>query len=150
MAATVQKNLLGSINTILNTAATLANNSLALSATYNNTIGGTGDGYTRVRFSLSVTFGVAPIANTGCSIWILTTQDGTAGGTFEDGGASLTPARNPDCFIPVRAVNTAQEIHEVCDFPPGNVQVLLKNDNTGQTMNANWTLKLIPYTPEMV
>jgi hypothetical protein len=148
MSMSVEKIALGTQATPLTTGATLANNALAISAAYNNTIGGgSGDGYARARFTLNVTFSVAPAASTGISVWLLTSEDGT---TYEDGDASTTPARPPDIVIPVRAVTTAQQIARDAYLPPGLLKVLAKNDATGQTMSSGWTLKLLPYTPTAV
>jgi hypothetical protein len=146
MASTL-KQLVSSQQTLLNTGATLTNNSQAISSAFDNTQGGTGDGYTKGRLTLSGTFGTAPAANTGLSIWFLTSEDGT---TYEDGDASTTPSRPPDYVIPVRAVNTAQLIAKECLLPAAKFKVLARNDGTGQTLNSGWTLKVLPITSQLV
>lgn len=142
-----EKYLLGSQATVLSTAATLANNALVAGSAYDNTQGQTGDGYTECDVELAVTFGVAPTANTGVSIWFLRSQDGT---NYEDGSSSVTPARAPDIAIPVLASTSAQRIIRPATLPPGKITVLLKNDGTGQTMSSGWTLKLRPITRQGV
>lgn len=154
MAAVVEKNLLGTVATVLNTAATLTNNSLAISSAYNNTAGNApdsthGDGYARGRFSFSGTFGTSPGANTGLSIWLLTSQDGTDG-TYEDGGTSTTPSRSPDLVIAFEVTTSAQIVNGECNLPPGYFKVLAKNDGSGQTISSGWTLKMLPTTREAV
>jgi hypothetical protein len=148
----VTKLLLGSQTTLLSTGLnSLANNSLAISAAFDNTIGaGGGDGYLLADFELVLgTVGSAYAANTGYSLWILQSQDGT---NYEDGGTSTTPARPPDVVFPVQAITGAQRImRRAIEMAPGLAKYLLKNDGTGQTMNASGnTLKVRPYTPEFV
>lgn len=148
--ATTEKFLLGSQTTLLDTGLnSLANNGLAISATYNNTQGGgAGDGYTLCDLELVCNYGTAPSVNTACSVWFLATQDGT---NFEDGSATVTPARAADVVIPVRAVTGAQRIIRRAWVPWGNFQALLKNDGTGQAMAATGnTLKIRPVTVQAV
>lgn len=149
--ATIEKYLLGTNASLLTTELnSLANNSLAVaSAAYNNTVGGGGgDGYTLGEFELVFTFGVAPTANTGLSVWLLGVPDGT---NYEDGSSSITPARLADLVFPVRAVTTAQRVVVRATIPPGNWKALVKNDGTGQALAASAnTLKLRPYTPQGV
>lgn len=119
----------------------LANNALAISAAV---ITVTSGGYLSVEVEGVFTFGVAPTANTGLSVWFLREIDGT---NYEDGSASITPARAPDLVIPVRAVTTAQRVSIPLSLPPGNFFALLKNDGTGQALAASGnTLKIRPTT----
>lgn len=143
--AVTEKYLLGSVTSLLTTGLnSLANNALAVSAAYDNTQGAAGDGYTLCDLELVVTYGTAPAANTGCSVWFLASQDGT---NYEDGDASTTPARNPDVVLPVRAVTTAQRVIRRAWLPWGLSKALLKNDGTGQAMAASGnTLKIRPAT----
>lgn len=147
--ATVEKWLLGTQTSLLTTGLnSLANNARAISAAFDNTIGQTGDGYTLCDVELVVTYGTAPTANTGCSVWFLGSQDGT---NYEDGDASTTPARAPDVVFPLRAVTTAQRIIRRVWLPWGLMKVLLINDGTGQAMAASGnTLKVRPVTREGV
>lgn len=150
MPAQTTKYLLGSQATCLSTGLnSLANNSLAISAAYDNTAASAeGDGYILADFELVVTYGTAPTANTGCSLWILLTQDGT---NYEDGGTSLTPARVPDLVLPLRAVTTEQRIIKRVILPQGIFKILLKNDGTGQAMAATGnTVKIRPTTYQVV
>jgi hypothetical protein len=156
MAASLRKQILGTMTTVLNTGATLTNNALALASAFNNTVGsgsgvGTGDGFPFGRLTWNYTFGVAPTANTGLSVWFLQAPDGTDG-TYEDGGASVMPARGPDLTIGVGSSpdTSAHQVSKDALLPAGYFKVLVKNDGTGQTMSSGWTLKLLPFTEEMV
>lgn len=144
-----EKNVLGSQATVLSTGATLANNAQAISALYDNTVGGGGgDGYSRCRLTLNATWASAPTANTGVSGWFVTSED--AGSSYEDGDASVQPARPPDFTFPVRAVTTAQQVARTAQLPTGKLKVLVRNDATGQTISSGWTVKLLPVTPSFV
>lgn len=147
MPAVVEKYLLGTQTTLLSTGLdSLANNGLAISAEFDNTIGAAGDGYTLCDVELVVTYGSAPTA--GVALWFLGTQDGT---NYEDGDASVTPAKLPACVFPLRAVTTAQRIIRRVALPWGKLKALLKNDGTGQAMAASGnTLKIRPVTRESV
>lgn len=147
--ATTEKYLLGSQTSLLTTGLnSLASNALALSSAFDNTQGQAGDGYTLCDLELVVTYGSAPGANTGVSIWFLGSQDGT---NYEDGDASTTPARMPDVVIPVLATTNAQRIVRRVVLPWGKLKALAKNDNTGQAMAASGnTLKVRPVTRQQV
>lgn len=156
--ATVEKYLLGSAVTLMSTEL----NSLASSATagaissvggtsglFNNTVGGGSmDGYTMALFELVLAAPAGTLtAGTAALIWFLATIDAT---NYEDGSASIIPARSPDLIIPVRAVSTAQRITRKAMIPPGNWYVLL-SQATGQTWGATLnTLKVQPVTFEGV
>lgn len=129
----------------LDSAITTGLNSLANNA---NVAGSaltlTSAGYLVGEVELVVTFGVAPTASTGASVWFLREVDGT---NYEDGSSSVTPARAPDVVLPVRAVTTAQRIVVPCLLPPGTFTPLLRNDGTGQAFAASGnTLKVRPVT----
>lgn len=141
MATSTVKQAYGTIASVLTTELnSMANNALVLSSATSLTE----TGYLECDVEVVCTFGVAPTAGTGFSVWFLRIIDGT---NYEDGGTSVTPSRAPDLVIPARAVATAQRII-VCGYvPPGNFQVLVKNDGTGQALSASGhTLKLIPRT----
>lgn len=130
----------GSVSSVLGTELnSLANNAQAISAAY--TAGG---GYVMAEVELYVSYGSAPTASTGCTVWFLRAIDDT---NYEDGDASVTPGRLPDAVFPLRAVNTAQRITRRVLIPPGTFKVLLRNDGTGQAMAASSnTLKIKPVT----
>ncbi len=158
--ATTQEYLLGSVVTLMSTEL----NSLASSAApsagavssvggtsglFNNTAGGGGlGGYTRGRFELELAApGGTLTAGTAAYIWLISTVDGT---NYEDGSASVIPARLADVIIPVRAVSTTQRIMVIADLPPGNWFVVL-GQNTGQTWGSTLnTLKVVPFTNTFV
>ena len=143
--ATTEKYLLGSQTTLLSTGLnSLANDALAISSAFDNTQGQAGDGYTLCDLELVVTYGTAPTANTGVSVWFLGSQDGT---NYEDGGTSVTPARMADVVLPLLASTSAQRIVQRVVLPAGLLKVLAKNDGTGQAMAASGnTLKIRPIT----
>ncbi|OGT59912.1 MAG: hypothetical protein A3E01_10740 [Gammaproteobacteria bacterium RIFCSPHIGHO2_12_FULL_63_22] len=151
MVAVVEKLLLASSTTVLSTGLnSLANNSLAISSAFDNTIGQTGDGYTLCQIELALAApGGTLTANKSATGWFLQAPDGT---NYEDGGTSTTPARAPDFVIPLAASSSAQRVTiKDIPLPPGLSKVLLKNDGTGQTWNASGnTLILTPYTRELV
>lgn len=133
--------LSGSIATLLSTELnSLANNGLALGAAY-----AAGGNYVLTEIEALVTYGSAPTANTGLSIWFLRAIDGT---NYEQGGDGATvPARAPDMVIPLLASTSAQRITRRCVIPPGTWKPLLYNNGTGQAMAASGnTLKVLPLT----
>jgi hypothetical protein len=146
---TTQKYLFGTQTTLLSTELnSLANNSLAVGSAFDNTQGQAGDGYVLCDLELVVTYGSAPGVSTACTLWCLGTQDGT---NYEDGDASTTPARLPECTFPLRAVTSAQRIIRRVWLPWGKWKPLLKNDGTGQAMASTANqLKVLPYTPQGV
>lgn len=150
MPAVVEKFLLGTQTTLIDTGLnSMANNALVLGSAFNNTIGQTGDGYTLCDVELYFpSMGGTPTANTGFTLWMLGTQDGT---NYEDGDASVTPAKLPSCVFPIRAVATAQRIIRRVSLAWGLWKPLLKNDGTGQSLAATLnTLKIRPVTRESV
>ncbi len=80
------------------------------------------------------------------SIWILPSLDGT---TYEDGSASVTPARAPDDYFFLRAVATAQVLERITiAIPPSKYKLLLRNDTSGGQAftNVNGDNTLVGYT----
>lgn len=133
--------LSGSIATLLSTELnSLANNAMsAASAAY-----ASGGGYLLAEVELLATFGTAPTANTGVALWFLRAIDGT---NYEDGSATVTPARAADVVLPVRAVTTAQRTRRVVLIPPGTFKGLAMNDGTGQALAATGNIiRLLPLT----
>lgn len=96
---------------------------------------------------LSVTYGVAPTANTTVDLYILPLA--SAGGTtYVDGAGGATPVTNSSsyaCSFPLRAVTTTQII-TMTDIPiPGEQFITLLINNAGQTTAASAnTLKMRP------
>ncbi len=154
--ATTQEYAVGTTLTLLSTEL----NSLATSATlaagaissvggtsglFNNTAaGGSLGGYAFGRYELVLAApGGTLTVNTAANVWFLGTVDGT---NYEDGSASVIPARRPDLVIPVRAASTAQRIAVIAPLFPANCFVVLSH-NTGQAWGATLnTLKVSPIT----
>jgi hypothetical protein len=132
VSGTFQALLTTELNSLANNATT------APSAAYS-----AGAGYIMAEVELVATFGTAPAANTGCSVWFLEQPNAT----YEDGSATVTPARPPDVVMPLRPVTTAQRVTRRCLIPPGTFKALLLNDGSGQTMAASGnTLGIKPFT----
>jgi hypothetical protein len=115
------------------------------SGTFDNTYGGGGIGgypYGEVEASIGAPAGTLN-AGAYVNLWFLK-YDGT---NYEDGGASVIPARAADVVIPLRAVSTAQVVilPEV-PIPPG-VWKVLASQVTGQAWAASGnTIKIRPST----
>lgn len=137
-------NVQGTEDTYLSSGATLANNVLLLSAAVTQSNPGYLSGYCTFT---STGFGGVVTVGTQMSGWFIMST--SAGSTYEDGDASTTPARRPDVEFPLRAVSTAQVVSARVDkMPMGTFKLLMKNDGTGQTLNATWSVKCKLYTPQ--
>ena len=97
-----------SINLMTTELNTLTNGSNAISSVggtsgvFNNVVGTTnldGNPYAKVELFLAAYSGT-PSTGGSVYVWFLFDVDGT---DYENGGASVTPARNPDLVIPVNA-----------------------------------------------
>ena len=118
------------------------------SGVFNNVQGGGGlGGFTQGIYELYLPApGGTLSAGTNALIWCLSQIDGT---NYEDGSASVIPARQPDVIIPVRAVSGAQRIHVIGTLPPDTWYVLL-SQNTGQAWASTLnTLKVLPLTNQI-
>ena len=144
--ATTQKWARGTTDTLLSTELnSIANNNNAIKS---SAVTLSTESYVLAEVELRVQFGGTPTANTSISVWFLREIDGT---NFEDGSGSITPARNPDVVIPVRATSNAQRIIKSCVLPPGSFIPLIRNDGTGQSLAASGnTLKVRPVTLQSV
>ena len=85
-------------------------------------------------------------ASTAAYLWFLQSLDGS---TYEDGSASVIPARPANLIVPVRAVSTAQSIIVQGYLPPNTFYVLC-SQNTGQTWGSSGNyLKVSPLTVQI-
>lgn len=134
----------GSWQTVLTTGLdSLANNSLALSAAIDPDISVSVTDALFIEVVPYVSYGSAPTANTGLSIWFIEEVDGS----YEDGDASTTPVDAADVTVGLRAVTGAQRKKERAAAPNNTFKLLLKNDGTGQAMAASGnTVKIRFYT----
>jgi putative methionine-R-sulfoxide reductase with GAF domain len=116
----------------------LANNTnTAAGAAVTNAVGQSNlDGYTRGKVELVLAaYTGTPTANTCVKVWFLKTIDGT---NYEDGSASVTPARRPDVVIPVGAIASGpQRVTVECWMPVGTFKPMARNDGTGITFAAS-------------
>jgi hypothetical protein len=139
-AATVTQRNSATDDTWHSTATTLASNAQVQSG--NITLTNVGD--LSAYCTISVPMSAAPAANSSVVVWF---QVSTNASTFPDGGASVVPARNPDMVFPLRNATGTQVVTiRVERIPLGLFQVLIRNDNTGATMNGTWSLKCKTHT----
>ncbi len=108
------------------------------------------DGYTRTFVWLHL---AAPsgnfAANSAIQFWWLK----KVGTTEEDGSSTITPATDPDFFISIRPVGTAQDIIVDVVFPPGVLDILALNSQGSGTQAlaaTGNTVTLQPYTDQGV
>ena len=132
--------------TVVASGASLANGAGVVSASsYNNVAGGTAGlvGYRRGKFRFSGTFGAAPSANSGLSIYLL--KGNSTGTTFEPSSV-LPPPNQPAATIALDATNATQvRDSDDVDLPAGYWEVMVYN-GSGQTVAAGWSLTLMPIT----
>jgi hypothetical protein len=150
--ATTEKLIIGTESTLATATnlASLANNTLFLSAAFNNVqAGGGGDGYAMCRVTMIITMAVAATANTGFPIWFIKSQDG--GTSYESGDTGYTPLRLPDLVISAPVDTTQRTIMRDVLMPVGFFKTLLKNDGTGQALAAFGSkLSITPITRQSV
>lgn len=145
---TIEQNLLTEI-TLVSSGASLANGAnSALSSALNNVAGGTStvNGYKRGKFRFSGSFGSAPNANGGLSIYAI--QGDSTGTTYETSNVA-PPPNIPIATIAMDATNTTQvRDSEDVDLPAGYWKILVYNNGTGQTVSSTWVLTLMPITDQ--
>jgi hypothetical protein len=82
--------------------------------------------------------------NPAIYLWVLKRTDGT---NYEDGGASIDPARIPEEIIPIRAVNGAQRVRGTIYLDTPEFGKILIGNRTGVAFNASGnTLKYYIHT----
>ena len=154
--ATTEKYLLGAVATLMGAELNALASSAALSAgaiastLYDNTQGaGGGDGFASGDLELSIgALAAAAAAGSAAFVWFLRDPDGS---NFEDGSASVVPARAPDAIIPLRAVAVAQRVTVPAVAAPAGQFKALLGQNTGQALAATGnTLKWRPFTRQAV
>lgn len=140
-AATVT-NTQGTIATWHTGSATLASNSTVTSSTITLA---SGVGYLKAacEFFMPAPSGT-PAANTNIAVWFLLKPDGS---NLEDAASP----RLPDFTFPLAAIAGAQRIvqREILLPAQNGFQVVIKNNGTGVTINTTWTIKCVPYTPQV-
>lgn len=85
--------------------------------------------------------------NPAIYIWLVARTDGT---NFEDGAAGTpgtNPARQPDCIVPLRAVNGAQRVlMRLIPTTPDQGKLLFQNKAGAALASASNTLKYRTYS----
>ncbi len=151
-SAEAAQSLQYSIGTATNLLTTelnaIANNGYAsaVGTAYNNTLGSTGNGATRCRLELFITFAAAPTANTAVVVYLMKSADG--GSTYEPTpSATIAPGSALQVVFPVNSGQAATRGVQDIDCPPGLFRATVKNDGTGQAATASGhTLKVTPIT----
>lgn len=146
-AATTLQLAVGNATTVYTTQldSKASNVWLVASATVDNRITQTLNGYLICRLEWNVTFAANPTAAGGLTGWFLRTTDGT---NFENTPtASVGLGRPPDFFLPVTTGQTGTRVMVDVRCPAERFQVVGNLTNTGQTTAASGnTLKILPIT----
>lgn len=141
-AATVTL-LQGTETTWLTSASTLANNGQVYGA---SAITGV-NGYLGGWCTLNITTASAATAGSAIVAWFRVSTDG--GTTYPDGDSGSTlPAEAPNMIFPLRAASGTQVVTFQIDngkMPVGTFKLLMANQS-GVTLNANWSIKCKPHT----
>lgn len=138
----------GTVQTWVTNSTDVTNNSLILGSAVTVTNTGFMIGDCEIFIN---SFSGAVTAGTAITVWLLHQVDAS---NYEDGGASVIPARLPDMTFPLRAVSTAQRvIRSDVRIPAGLFKPLVYNSGTGVSMQGStggvpWTLKCILQTPQ--
>jgi hypothetical protein len=85
--------------------------------------------------------------NPAIYIWVLKRTDGT---NFEDGGASVDPARRPDAIVPLRAISGTQRVPFSCLTNPDQGKILFGNRAGAALASSGNTIKYYTYGDELV
>lgn len=119
--------------------------SMTSPASYNNTIGQTGDGYTRCIFELVLAYGSAPSANAAAYLWLRQSIDGTNFATAPSSSVNVGP---PQVTFAIPAA-TASRLLATGWCPAGVFTATLQLAGTGQTSSGSGnTLKVYQFTPQ--
>lgn len=144
MPAPFQWGALSSTTTLLSSELnSLANSSANALSAAGAVVAATSHLYGFVEFMAGGTY--TPTANGFIELWLLQSIDGT---NFEDGSATVAPARVADVIIPVRAGTTitprANAGLPPIVLPPGSYKPIVRNQ-TGAALPASGNLIRIAY-----
>ncbi|MBB6053277.1 hypothetical protein [Armatimonas rosea] len=121
---------LGTVTTVLSTGLnSLASNASAISNSY------TTSGWMLARVTLTISYAVAPTANTSIDLFAIQSSDG--GTTWSDGSGSVTPTAGLIKSFGLRAVTGAQVLVDTVMIPPGPIKFLARSNGVGQTAAAS-------------
>jgi hypothetical protein len=146
-AATTQWAEQGTTTDLLLPNSLASNAYTAVSATYNNTVGQTGNGYLYCRFEAILAFPASPSAGAAVYIWVLESLDGSNFATTPT--ATITTGA-PTLAIPITTgtgvTGTRNTVTIRC--PPGSFRIVAQLNGTGQTTNGTGnTIRLRQFTP---
>jgi hypothetical protein len=154
MATTLKMVEQGTAVSLLTTELnSLANNTMcAAGSAVTNAIGTSNtDGYVRGKLELVLAgYSGTPAVGSTIDVWFLKTIDG--GSNYEDGSSSVTPPRNPDAVVPVRAVASGgQRVIVECWVPVGLFKPIARNNGIGLTLASSGnTVKILLNTDQGV
>lgn len=139
--------VLNNTQTLEANGGSCANNALVYADDVNLNLGNnvTGGHYPNCRFVFTGAFSISPTENSVLALYAEYQDiDGTT-----DMSAVEASAWNPHflCAFPVNNVTSSQVLVAFAyDIPHKDIKVALKNEATGQTLSAGWTLKATPFT----
>jgi len=86
--------------------------------------------------------------NPAINIWLLARTNGT---NYEDGTASIDPARMPDKVVPLREIDAAQRVFaRLLLTTPDQGKILIENKSGAALANTGNTVKYMNYGEQLV
>ena len=124
------------------------NGSAVILGPFQNVSGQTLGGSTAADLRLVFTMAAAPTAGTAIVLYILNALDPTQNANYEDGSGlgPVIPTKTPAGVVALDSSQTSYSRGCTVLLPPGYFKVLVWNNNTGQSLAANWNAYLAPWT----
>lgn len=139
----------GSTKTAVNAASEFKNIANAAGAITASAIDNTA-GYPLADLELLFNVGTAASAGAYAEFWFIIALDGS---TYEDGSATVFPARQADVVVPLRAVSGSQTATvKRITWPQGLFKTVFRNQS-GQTTTNTDSLTMLyyrAYTPDLI
>jgi hypothetical protein len=139
----------GTTKTAINAAAEFKNIATTAGAITANGLDNTA-GYPLADIELLFNTGSAVSSGGYAEFWFISSVDGT---NYEDGSASVFPARPADVYVPLRAVSGSQTVTlKRVTLPQGLFKTVFRN-SSGQTTTNTDSLTMLyyrPYTPDLI
>jgi hypothetical protein len=93
-------------------------------------------------------YDISTKVNPAIYLWVLSRTDGT---NYEDGSASVIPARPPDAIFPLRAVSGAQRVFQRMIITTPDLGTILIQNKSGLALASSGnTVKYYTYGVELV